>query len=306
MNDVFVESLYIPSLRHTVMNLEVENVEVEYIGGLFPKGRVSAVVAEGGIGKSWCLVGASLSITSNIPFLPREDYEIKDTGRVLIIDTEGRIKSFVKRIDLLGGSRNNYITPKNPLEIVTYNVSDDIELIEKIIESENIELLIVDSLSGFNIVDENTCQVLPCLQWFATIALKYNIAVVFTQLVNKSEIKDNKYTTRSVRGFSGIVQYPEIIWALDQPSPNKKIKRLYQIKNNIEQIDETNYIFKLENGSIEWQVDPNEYKNKSEVRKQIYDENVSLSNKDIADLIKAVEPDTKINTILQWITRQRN
>lgn len=295
-----------PQIGHSLKYLNLDKEPVDYIAGMFPKGKVSALIGESGKGKGWILPSAALTITDAKPFLPTEDYELKNTGKVLIVDTEGRIKTYAQRIVDLGGSLDNYFTPSNPLNVLGFQSKEDIQLIEKVIEIDKTEFVIFDSFAGFSAVDENTCAVLPCLKWFVEIALKYNVAVTFTQLANKSELKDGRLTTKSMRGFSGIHQFPEIVWGIDTPdSNNDKLKRLYQLKNNIEQKDIEDYVFVLDKSTITFTDERIEtQKSKIAKRTEILEANADKKPAEIAKLIQEIEPNTSLNTLTQWVKRQ--
>lgn len=294
-----------PKIGHSLKNLNLDKEPVEYIAGMFPKAKVSALVGESGKGKGWILPSAALTITDAKPFLPIEDYELKNTGKVLIVDTEGRIRTYAQRIRELGGSLDNYLSPSDDLRVFGFQ-SEDIELIEKVIEIDQTEFVIFDSFAGFSAVDENTCAVLPCLRWFTDIALKYKVAVTFTQLANKSELKDGRLTIKSMRGFSGIHQFPEIVWGIDTPdSNNDKLKRLYQLKNNIEQKDIEDYMFVLDKSTITFTGERIEtQKSKMAKRTEILEANADKKPSEIAKLIQEVEPNTSLNTLIQWVKRQ--
>lgn len=296
-------TIYIPKYGHTVTTLDIDEREIEFVAGMFPRGRVSAIVAESGIGKTWVLVASSLSVTSGIPFLPSDNYTTSSDQRVLVVDTEGRIRTFVQRIDLLGGDRQYYITPKSPLEIAVFSNPEDRETIELILQNEDIALMFIDSFAGFSSVDENTCQVLESLQWLSKLALKYDVAVVFTQLINKAELREGRITTKSVRGFSGIPQWAEIIWGLDTPTGDSSVKRLYQVKNNIEQKNPTDFIFELKDGGIVWKTQA--VLPTKETRFKIMRENLEDSNIAIARKILELEPDTKLKSLEVWVAKNR-
>jgi RecA-family ATPase len=290
------------SYAYEITMLDANISGSELLGGLFPRGKVSSLVAEGGVGKTFVLVASSLAVTSNQPFLP--DSDSTNQLKVLLIDTEGRLREFVRRVDIFNGNRANYYTPKHPLEICTFSNETDRVVIEKTIVAKDIGLVIVDSFAGFSNVDENTNAVLPALQWLSSLALKYNTAIVFTQLVNKSENKNNRITTKSVRGFSGITQWCEMVWALDKPTADKTMRRLYQIKNNVTEEDPTDYLFKIQNNQILWQTTNNTTKHQR--RFELMSNNPKLSNKEIAKLIQQEEPDMKLGSIEMWISRNRN
>lgn len=307
MQDIFevVNKIdYKPQYGGSVVELvdEIEKDRV-MIAGMFPKGAVSAVIAESGIGKTWVMAASSLSVTSGIPFLPTEDYEPIDNGRVLIIDTEGRILTFIKRVRELGGKIQYYITPRqNPREIAIYASPEDREAIELILKHEKPDLVIVDSFAGFSTVDENTNEVLASLQWMGALASKYDAAFVFTQLTNKSEQRGGRVTTKSIRGFSGIHQWAEIIWGLDVPTPDSTVKRLYQVKNNVGQISNADFIFELNESKIVWKDGTTD---KKQQRYKVIRENKKLSNIEIARKIMEVEPNCKLKSLEIWVARNR-
>ena len=59
---------------------------------MFPVGRLSCLVGNGGVGKSFTLLLPSLSITDKRVFLPTDNYPLFDDKEVLVIDTENRSK----------------------------------------------------------------------------------------------------------------------------------------------------------------------------------------------------------------------
>lgn len=128
----------------------------EYIAEIFPKGQVSALVGESGKGKSWVTTAVALTITASKEFLPTDDYELRSNGKVLLIETEGRIPIYAQRIKELGGDLENFIVPDKDLKILSYQSSKDRDLVEKVVEVNKPDLIFVDSLAGFSDADENT------------------------------------------------------------------------------------------------------------------------------------------------------
>lgn len=295
---------------NSLEDIDYENEYIEYVGGMFPKGRLSALVGDGACGKSFVAIAASLSITSNIPFLPKEEYEVTNTGKVLIVETENRIKAYAERIDKLGGNRNRYCTAKNPFETLDFSVKDDLKAIEKTIETDNIDLVIVDGLAGFSSVDENSSFITPCIKWLSFIAQKYNCAIVFTHFVNKGELINGKYHKKSLRGHSSIQQFPQIIWVVDVPDTEKDyIKRLYQIKNNTQQTDKTIYTFSLTEVDdcfkIEF-IDTIEVKTKKQLRESIFQQYKTTEDNVILEQLLLHEPDTSKEALIKWLKRRRD
>lgn len=289
----------------------------EYVGGLFPVGKLSALVGDGGVGKSWSLVGSSLSITSGKPFLPLDNHEVSFNYKTLLCETEGRVASYHKRIQLLGGDTSKYYTSKSISEIPIFQNSEDKKHINNFLEeNKDTRLMIVDSLSAFNLVDENSCDVLQCLSWLVELAVKHQIAVVFSQLVNKKELENNRLARKNIRGFNGIPQMAEVIWAIDESPHDIKVKRLYQIKNNAEEQITQDFYYRLEKGNITWlesETGVSTFKPKKtktithlERRREILDANPKMSNQELISLIQEQEPNTKKSTISQWVSNKKN
>lgn len=296
-----------PKVGYRLSDLALNDTPVDYIGGMFPKGKVSALIGESGKGKGWILPAAALAITASKEFLPTDNYELRNNGKVLIVDTEGRIKTYMERIEALGGRLEDFLIPAQASEILGFNRSDR-NTIEEVIEANQPELVIFDSFAGFSEVDENSCEVVPCLKWFVQLAVEHGVAVVFTQLANKSELKDGRLTMKSIRGFSGIPQFPEIIWAIDTPdNSDDRKKRIYQIKNNIEQKDNEDYIFTLDQSVITFTGERIETrKTKIGKRLEILRANPNMTDNEVAKLIRnELEPKAILNTLAQWVGRQR-
>ena len=291
-------------------NIDYESENIEYVGGMFPKGRLSALVGDGACGKSFVAIAASLSITCNIPFLPKEDYELTDLGKVLIVETENRIKTYAERIVKLGGNRLKYCTAKDPFETLDFSVKDDLKAIERTIETDNIDLVIVDGLAGFSSVDENSSFITPCIKWLSFIAQKYNCAIVFTHFVNKGELINGKYHKKSLRGHSSIQQFPQIIWVVDVPDTEKDhIKRLYQIKNNTQQIDKNTYTFSLTEVDNKFKIefiDSIEVKTKKQIRESIFKQFQSTEDNVILEQLMLQEPEATKDSLIKWLKRRRD
>lgn len=290
-------------------NINFESEHVEYIGGMFPKGRLSALVGDGACGKSFVAIAASLSITASKLFLPKEDYELTDTGKVLIVETENRIKTYAERIVKLGGNRLKYCTAKDPFETLDFSIKDDLKAIERTIETDNIDLVIVDGLAGFSSVDENSSFITPCIKWLSYIAQKYNCAIVFTHFVNKGELINGKYHKKSLRGHSSIQQFPQIIWVVDVPDTEKDhIKRLYQIKNNTQQTDKNIYTFSLTEVDNKFKiefVETVEVKTKKQLRESIFKQFENTEDNVILEQLILRESDTSKEALTKWLKRRR-
>jgi RecA-family ATPase len=286
---------------------EMPVLPTQYVAGMFPIGKVSALIGNGGVGKSFSLLLASMSVTSGYTFLPREDYPIWDDKKVMLIETENRSRTFYDRLVLAGATIENYYVPTDCLtNTICFSDDKDRTSIEEEIQDPETVMVIVDSLAGFNGgIDENTVAASASIKWLGNLAQKYHKAVVISHFLNKTEIA-SKITTENMRGHSSCQQYIELIWAIDKEKGSEKVKRLYQIKNNVSELDDTVYKFKLTNASAEFLNEPSaaELKGKA-LRIKIYESNIQKSDKEIAELIHATEPDSIIYNLIAWVKRRR-
>jgi len=279
-------SLSLP-YEYTLEDVQVLEESIEYVGGLFPRGRLSGLVGKSSDGKSLVTTLSALSITDNIPFSSIYPCNNKDTGRALILDSEGRLRTLKQRVLKAGGTPKKFLIAAESCKILGYESTEDRKAIEECIEAYCPEFFVVDSFAAFSSEDENTFAVMPCLKWLVMLCVKYNMAGVITQLVNKSEQKDGRITMNSVRGFSGITQMTELIWAIDNPSSNPNGRRLYQVKNNICEKDDKDYFFVIDDCGIEF-VDELPLKSaktrRNEDHYQFFLNNIDEDNSLIADM----------------------
>jgi predicted ATP-dependent serine protease len=276
---------------------EMNKDKVEYIGGMFPRGRLSSLVGAGEAGKSFTLIAAAMSISNSKIFLPTNNYIPTNNEGILLIETEGRMSLYAERLKDLGANLNNFTVPVSYDHVCRYSNQIDRKNIEEALEVDKHKLVILDSFSFFSNVDENTYQVMDCLNWLVDLAVKYNTAVVFTQLVNKSTTNSGKITANSMRGFSGLNQLPQVIWALE--SIDKQHKRLYQVKNNSKGKDDE-YIIEISDNDV--QVVETR---KRTTRWDVYQENKTLPAKKLLELLQENEPDTDKQALNMWIRRQK-
>jgi len=281
--------------------------DIEFIGGLFPKGMLSLLMGGSGIGKSSIAQGAMQSVTDGRKFLNTDNYKPIDTGTVVVIDTEGRIEIFKQRVQSLGATLSKFIIPgDDPTKLFSFQSREDLKLIEDCIKEYQPQALIIDSFALFSTVDENTSAVLPCIKWMKKMSLKYNLAAITTQLVNKSEIKGGRLTKDSVRGFSGLNQVPELIYAIDNHPDNNSFMRLYQVKNTIGQKDDNDYFFCIEDSGVIF-VDevPTSGNLRTSDRQLLIDEHKEKSNSEIAEILIKVEPSLAWDSALKAVQRFR-
>ncbi len=290
-----------------------EKNDIEYIGGMFPRGKLSAFIGDISAGKSTVLAAVSLTITDGDVFL--NDSVSKNNGKVLLINTDGSSDTFIKKISDFGGTSDNIILPKrdafevsmssigsHPISYFSKNYKDSI--VDCIKEFEP-DLVLIDSLSGFIDVNENSSDIIQPLIWLAELAIHYDVAVVFTHVTNGREKEQERVTLNCVRGFAGILQIPVSVWAVESLADGKE-RKLYQIKNNLGLLDNQEYIIVFGDSGVTF-VDkmPIENLTKAERRKNLFDANEDKSTTELIQLLQKKEPDTSHEAAKQAVARWR-
>jgi len=105
-------------------------------------------------------------------------------------------------------------------------------------DDPDVRLVIVDSLSGGNRIDENSSAMGRVVQGLAEIARNSGKPLLAIHHVRKRKESDPDprfgISLDQIRGHSSIVQSPRVIWGLDQPGgPTADVRRLHVIKNNL-------------------------------------------------------------------------
>jgi len=209
-----------------------DNIEnPTYVGGLFPKGYLSAVVGESSIGKSLLVLTATMPGKKH--FYPINPLKINNYHQVLLIETESKLPRYVKYLNKLQADLNCYYTPySNTNYLCNFNDEQDRQQIISSIKSIQPEVLIVDSITAF-------CEgeIIPySLQWLSRLASKYNIAVAITNLLDREIL----------RRYSLIYRHSKVVYEMSEPNDsNKKIKQLTKLKDIGQEPVEVKTIFEF-------------------------------------------------------------
>lgn len=200
-----------------------------------PKGFVTMVAGEPGIGKSLVVLDLAKIVISGSSF-PNSEQKCKGSS-VLWIDTEMKQQLLNERAKFLGIDRERLWIPAingNPLTKFDASDPEHVAHIVALIEDKKPELMVVDSLGHAHSRGENRIEeVRPIMDFFTGIARDYNMAVAVIHHLNKGrEGETTEVSLGRVRGSTDIIATPVIIFALEHGSKQGEIK-IRQIKNNI-------------------------------------------------------------------------
>lgn len=204
-----------------------------------PKGMVSLLVGEAGIGKS-ALALAIANIVMTGSAWPNSQENDNPSGLAIWTEMEGAQAILRERAVGWKVPLSKMLIPcatSDPLDKLWLDEGNepDWQALETAAHRDGVKLLVLDSLRGAYHGNENDSDSVCLMIKLAEIARDADIAILIIHHLRKKGIFDGaKINLDRVRGSSAIVQIARCVWAIDRPSPiNPETNRLQQIKNNL-------------------------------------------------------------------------
>jgi len=126
---------------------------------------------------------------------------------------------------------------REPLEDVHLDHSRHRAAIIALAQRSDVQLVVVDSLSGGHTLRENSSsEMISTVKWMAELARDSAKPVILTHHARKRSILDvgEGMTLDRSRGSSGITQTARMVWGIDSPdAQNPDHRRLSVIKSNL-------------------------------------------------------------------------
>jgi hypothetical protein len=205
--------------------------------GWMPKGFLSLLASESGVGKSALLLRLCKSFILQQPW-PDGSPVMEEGGCVLWCEAEAAQAINLQRA-------RDWAIPLDHIYAPLKRVSEDINLdelthrdaIEEWARSPNVRWIVVDSLRGSHHGDEDSSQSVFVLKWLAELARDTGKSITVTHHFRKKGKEEaGEISLDRLRGSSAIPQFARLIWVLDVPDLcNKQVKRLSVIKSNLGQ-----------------------------------------------------------------------
>ncbi len=200
-NDEQEEFLARRKLAEMAIELD-KNIQIppeDFIGGIFPRKRISAVIAPPGTGKTWFLQRnvSDLSVGGSIfDGFADEDFPHK----CLVFAGKAGTDLMIRRATETNWPVNKHnVKMYGMIEMEKKGISimlDEDEgrmNIERIIDIHHPDIVFFDTLSSFHNSDENKSQEMkPIFRWLLTLADRHNIAVVLMHHSRKRLAKERR------------------------------------------------------------------------------------------------------------------
>ena len=195
------KALYTLQQRLRALNIKLDKKakvpEEDFIAGLFPRGRITAVVAPPGTGKTWFLIRVVVDLSVGGAVF--EGFATEDRPIVSVVFAgEAGSGLMIKRAadtdwPVNSDNVNIYSMIRAESEGISLMLDEEEgrKNIECIIELYHPDIIFFDTLGSFHNSDENKAdEMKPILRWLLKVAERYNIAVVLMHHSRKMQGKE--------------------------------------------------------------------------------------------------------------------
>lgn len=251
-NNVFLEEGIRPNL------ISLDSVEPRPVKWLWknriPQGKITLIIGDPGDGKSYLTIYIAAQITAGGTW-PDSEIPIS-TGSVIILTAEDGLADTVRtRADASGADVEKIkildgITKRNGGQDF-FNLLEYLPALEQaIIATENVRLVIIDPIPAYlgRIDSHNTSMVRGALAPLASLAEKYEIAIVAITHLNKNEAFKAIYRATGSLAF---IAAARAVWAVTRDNNDETRTRrfLLPIKANLS-INPDSLAFRITNNGI--------------------------------------------------------
>ena len=214
-------------LENSVMLSEkIANVQVDRIS-IFPKGHVTLIAGEPGIGKTWLMLSIAKSLAEGTRGIgsPIDKYPV---GKSLIFAGETGVRLLANRIKLMGG-----LTPLENCRVISSHLCANLNIdtmintaigrknIEGAVEEYKPDMVFFDTMISFMAdgKDESSqVDMSDCLRGLGAIASRYNVAMVLLHHFRKRK-SSGEVAERSmdeVIGSSAFIRLASLVIGIER------------------------------------------------------------------------------------------
>ena len=220
-----------------ILTPEIADKKIERVG-LFPKGHVSLVAGEPGVGKTWFMLNVARAVADGtngfgLP-VPKDRYNV---GRVLIFAGETGVKLLADRLRLMGGCKN-----LESIRVLSSQalMSQDIDvMINTAIGRKNIaeavelfrpDIVFFDTMISFMSGDKDESSQVDMtdpIRGLSSLANKYNTAMVMLHHFRKRTKGDKtNRDLNEVIGSSAFIRLASLVVGLERVKDLRMVKCL--------------------------------------------------------------------------------
>ena len=235
--------------------------------GMIPRGYLTALGGDTGIGKSLCLLYLTQA-AAGVTCWPNGAPQVPGRRAILWLDGEGRQPLVRQRVAELRMDRSVYAFPGED-GLATLNLMDAecFAGLRDMIRRVEPALVVLDPFSGFHAEDGNSASINPLLVNLQYLAASAQVAMVCVHDRNKQDLRFGtpEMTLRDFRGSGVLVQRAVSVLGIDRPNSEDPAVRVNPLKNNLVGLaPPLGYRFAANNGGLEWVHPPERYREESE------------------------------------------
>ena len=200
----------------------------------FPRGFVTMLVGEAGIGKSFLLLRIAGCYTNGWDWIDGNPFS-GEQGRVVWCEGESaQLLNHNRALELGLDLRKMLSLFEDPFIDFRFDDEHHRQRLSDLAARDDVKLIVIDSLSGIHLGDENSTEMNKIIKFFAELARNTGKSILISHHRKKRNPFDKgSINLDSIRGSSSIVQNTRMVWAVDQPDPKDNQKRLKVIKSNL-------------------------------------------------------------------------
>jgi putative DNA primase/helicase len=211
---------------------------IDTVGGVtwlwdkwLPRGCVSLVGADPGVGKSAFVLGAiAKAVTEGSQFI--DGSFPQETGPVVWCDTESAHAGNVDRITNWGINPNSFLLPgDNPLDGFKINSPQDLQRVRNRVVYYGAPLVVIDSLRNAHDSDENCSEMAGVMQILSTLAQELRISIIVIHHLKKREF-GSPLDQHALRGSSAIQAAVRSLIFLSRSNRDPQVVNVKSEKSN--------------------------------------------------------------------------
>lgn len=239
---------------------DVEPEEVTYVWpGRIPRGKLTLIVGDPGVGKSFMTLDVAARISSGTPW-PDRPGESVEAGNVVIFSAEDdaadtirprldAARADVGRIFVGEGVQRRYDGDTEFL-----NMDADFAAVERLIAETEARLCIVDPISAYlsGRDSHNNADIRAVLGPLADLAARQGCAMLTVTHMNKSSASRALYRAIGSIAFTAAAR---IVWAVVEDPDDDRRRLMLPLKSNLIE-KPTGLAYEIVDGVLQWDATP--------------------------------------------------
>ncbi|MGD2109736.1 MAG: AAA family ATPase [Phycisphaerae bacterium] len=248
-----------PAFRPTVIRRRLSDVTPEDVSwlwpGRFPYGKLSLIVGDPGLGKSFLTLDIAARLSCGTPWPDLRDARIETTNTVILSAEDDPADTIRPRLDAAEAD----VTRIHVVEAVQrnedgdrayFNLDLDLKPLEDCIVATNARLVVIDPVSAYlgDRDSHSNADIRGLLAPLSDLAARRRCAVVAVTHMNKSGASRALYRAMGSLAFTAAAR---IAWLVAKDNDNPARRLLLPIKSNLIE-DPSGIAFEIADGRVCW------------------------------------------------------